>query len=241
MKLFPLLFENPTSTNNLALAIYKDNEFILYDVLKLRTLPKTALVPDLSSIIAAWTEVGDPETDKGSNCLNAVHVSYQVRSPNYPGAGRLLVKLISSVLGAPITSDRKLSNTPEAQKMWKNIEASGDMQKLTLDNFFMWDLDGTDKKQYFTTDDQGNVEPGLPLTPKNLADDCLAPGSDPNTVKRYVGAAVNAFQSNMDTSSFENNHIEALDYVEKELDWNREDFVKKLAKSGTKMFLDIAS
>jgi hypothetical protein len=200
IKLKNLLFENQSinyfqAPFALAVDSTKTN-FILYN---------TKEYPD----IVAYAKVKFDST----NCPSAVQISKSVREDKYPGAGEALYKIISSYLNMPITSDRTISTSPAAQKLWKKIENSNDFEHFKLDNW-IW-KDDFETKVYVKDIDKNRGSFKISDQPETetTEDDCVLPGvvsqknledGIRNTIS--VLGTPNAHKTNVDYSQLIKNH-----------------------------------
>jgi len=211
MKLYPLLFEASEEfldSSNLALCQFLTKEFILYDAEKLKE--QLELIHEAEGYltinwvyptVAGYVKVRPPKTDTGSNCSGAWNIVYSGRNPAYPGAGVLTVKLASSVLGVPLTSDRNSSSTKKAKAMWKRVAGDSSMTRVPLDN---WYKDSSFEKQYADVDADGNAtDRDGPRTPEP-EDDCILPFELDS-----IGSA-DAFKASIDAGPLVSRHKEVL-------------------------------
>ena len=213
-----------------------NNNFTLYDVEKLLEIFKEKgdnfSIEDFTSFVASWMQVREPELDGESPCLGAYQIAFQARNPDYPKAGQVLTKLVSAWLKAPLTGDRKLSNSPSAKKMWSNIEHSSDVKQVTLDNFYD---DFDDGKQYFQKKN-GNLVKGQSITPNDTFDDCITPGGYIGSVERFLGTDKAMQAVNISVESFRKNHEIAKKIANEKLSLSSEIFERELVLAGEKWF-----
>ena len=223
VKLESLLFENePINylTKPFALAIDSTKtNFILYN---------TKEYPN----IAAYVKIKVDST----NCPSAVQIAKSVRGDKYPGSGEMLYKIVSSYLNMPITSDRKISTSPAAQKTWSKIEASQEFQHFNLDNW-AWN-DDFETKVYVKNINKtsGTFKASDQPATKTPADDCILPGDSIS-----YGNREDDIRDRISTLGSPNAHKANVDYSE--LIQNHEQFMKdndvniqSLIKSGDSVF-----
>ena len=202
MKLYDILFEQKTNyfTKPFAL-VYNKNSFVLYD---------TSKFPN--DYIAAFIKVKiDP-----TNCPSVIQVAQSVRGQNYPGAGEALYQIVSSVLQKPITSDRTISTSQDAQKMWKKIETGSQFNHIKLDNW-IWNDDYETKTYAHNINKINNsyTPSSEPATPQK-EDDCILPGDSVNKDNPNLKPSIeilgtpNAHQANVDFSILLKNHEEFI-------------------------------
>lgn len=238
----PWLFEEPLPEQNFALFIKDREDFILYDLNELKkiTVGMEDTLPypmELMPAVVAYVSVRKNSPEKGSNCSGAYSIAYSVRNPKYKGAGSLLIRIVSSELGVPLTSDRVASSTPDAMASWKRLAKLPDAEIVPLDNFYSKFLDSMGnkiQKQYYHSDPKtGKLVDGEPLTP-TLSDDCGMNSYSLDDTANKVGA-LNAFKFSMNTSTFKKNHQKGMKYV-KEMLWDGGQFLANLGKAASLLF-----
>ena len=244
MKLFPLLFEGDLGFNIHDLAVSRvDNtgpEFTLYDPERLKAIieddplrfsnPRDLdAMADSMQCIAAWVEFSEPSPSMG-NCSGAYYVAYSARNPKYRGAGQLLVKIASSMLEVPVTSDRSNSSSDSAKEMWDRLSDDPGMAKKELDNFVGYEDD--DDVAYVDIDPKTRTATRRagPRTP-DPSDDCHTP----RPVDRYLGSP-DAYQSKMSTGAYQARHQQMLKWIKKETGMTPGQFEEVLNKTGTQWF-----
>lgn len=220
MKLFSILFEQKTNFFSKPFALAQNQGlFVLYD---------TSQFPN--NYVAAFIKAKE---DK-SNCPSALQIAQSARGENYPGAGEALYQIVSSVLQKPLTSDRKMSTSPAAQKMWNKIENSPQFSHSKLDNW-IWNDDYETKTYAHNINKNNNsFSPSSnPETPQP-EDDCVLPGELPNKDNPDLKSSIdilgtpNAHQSNVDFSELIKNHEEFVQ--------NQKIDVSKIFADGQRLF-----
>ena len=169
------------------------------------------VVPVVKRVLAAYlvlrTTVVPPESEDAnhwSQCEGAYSVAFSARNPTYPGAGQLLVKLASSILKKPITSDRQGSSSNKAQAMWDRVEDDGDFKRVPLDNwYYTGDPDNEHSEeaiqQYADFSDKDNPEDlDGPKTP-TIKDDCYVH-------QQYSLGSADAWRASITTTAFVQRH-----------------------------------
>jgi len=239
MKLYSLLFEaddqkprwNP---DNLALAHYKaENDFILYDTEKLKDAIKLGTRVNLLTVVAAYVELRKPR-NQYSKCSGAWNIAFSARNPAYPGAGQLTVKLASSVMGVPLTSDRSGSSSKDAKAMWQRVAADSSFTKVPLDNWFEDNSQGDDPRYMDIMPSGKAVELPGPQTPTE-EDDCIVPGGNIQTAAKALGSK-DAYQSSVDATPFQQRHEAMLTLVRSEMGQDEGTFARNLADAGSTLF-----
>lgn len=196
-----------------ALFIYEQDRLVLVHTNSFLNYFKnpTDQVP-VFDICAGMIECSERESD----CLTAMQVSYVVASPKWKGAGLTLYALASDYFGAPLTSDRSHSSSKAARETWAKIEQSSEWKKAGegLDNYattpsgkLYVDIQGTYPNRTseprikpvkgFIKNVVGAIKGGAgetaPKTPQEV-DDCPLPTkggsiSDPEKMADLVGTA----------------------------------------------------
>ena len=183
------------------------------------------------------------------NCADATIAGTIVSSQEYPAAGYAMYALYSKISGTPITSDRNVSTTDSAKRLWAKIENSADWEKIELDNFFPKpDLDNYPKRIKTFYDIHGswpdrkiNHRPQGAKTPDDPSDDCRLPPwrDDESELDKKLGTA-NAYMYNgpLDPNPLIQAGLELLQQINDDFDIpiNRQ---KKIIKTaGQEMFHD---
>ena len=187
--------------------------------------------------------------DSLGNCAGATIAATIVASQEYPAAGYAMYALYSKISGKPITSDRNVSTTDSAKKLWAKIETSGDWEKVELDNFSpMPDPDNFRKRIKNFYDISGSwpnrkIEhrPQGAKTPDDPSDDCRLPPwlEDENELNKKLGTAnAYTYHGPLDPNPLIQSGLELLQQINDDLDIpvNRQKKIIKLA--GQEMFHD---
>ena len=185
--------------------------------------------------------------DALGNCADATIAGSIVASTEYPAAGYAMYALYSKISGHPLTSDRNVSTTDSAKKLWSKIETSGDWQKIELDNFYpMPDPENFRKRIKNFYDISGtwpnrkiNHRPEGAKTPEDPNDDCRLPPwrDDENELDKKLGTA-NAYIYNgpLDPQPLLQAGSELLQSINDEFNVSPERQKKLIKKAGQDMF-----
>lgn len=260
MDLYSLLFEDVNTDGFALLTVTIDTTttFIMYDVGKmyqhyneinsvteeiLDKFKPSAVNLFASEFLVAEIEVN--RSENAGNCAGAYYVGAAARNPRYRGMGRFMYKLASSVLSAPITSDRIVSTSDSAKGMWRKIENDSSFKKVELDNYLSEPVPTkTGRVTSFNTKyvdipspDKAYFRDG-PKTP-DPSDDCKVPGSSLDNIKHKLGTP-DAYQADgVDVSKYRQKHEEAIEWIMKEFGISRRDFEIVLDRAAAKMFQNL--
>ena len=183
MKIYSLITEE-INQSRYAMAVVKNDFFLsiyLFDYVQALEAAKRLggedseeLYQALEHSYAGFIELRKPTEDTGK-CSGAYNIARISRSdnPEHKGAGEFLVRLASSYTKSPLTSDREISTSSAAKKMWARV--SQKMQKVPLDSFVYWD---DDEKVYVDiSSNDGDVQYKRRARPKTPTanDDCVVP------------------------------------------------------------------
>jgi len=235
MKLYSLLFEAKLDVSSLAVFKSRSDEggvFVLYDTVELvRQFPAPSDEAFMKAVVGAVT-VRPPDEFSG-DCAGAWNVAWSVRNPAYPGAGKLTIQLASSMLKAPVTSDRDSSSSPDAKAMWDRVAGDSGFQRVPLDNFRQKNpAKPSDGNIYVDVADDGDgllvTDRDGPRTPPWF-DDCVVPNVD------KLGAG-DAFKAKLDAGPFTSRHKATMHLLFKNHDADIREVEESLVAAGGAWF-----